>query len=88
MSEARLSAVELGFLEDTLELVLEELQGVVEATDYIMTTGAKEEVEDALLMIELKQKFLEPDMYEPLEPLDFAEEDRRDSSEPPWEEFK
>ena len=87
MSEARLSAVELGFLEDTLELVLEELQGVVEATDYIMTTGAKEEVEDALLMIELKQKFLEPDMYEPLEPLDFADDDR-DSSEPPWEEFK
>jgi len=78
MSEARLSAVELGYIKSTLELVVEELEGVeVGSNDYVLTTGAKEQAMDCLNLIELKQKFLEPDMYRPL---DF-EEDR-----PPWED--
>ena len=73
MSEARLSAVELGYLRETFELVLEEFGGIEEATDtsdYVLTTGAKEQAEDCLRMIDLKEKFLEPDVYLPLEASD------------------
>jgi hypothetical protein len=70
VSEARLSAVELQYLRGTFELVLEELNGIEEATaesDYVLTVGAKEQAEDCLRMIGLKEKFLEPDAYIPLE---------------------
>lgn len=76
MSEVRFSISELRYLKEIFELVLEELEGVEEATDYVLTTGGKEEALDCVRMLELKEKFLEPDSYEPL---DFDSEDS-----PPW----
>jgi len=96
MSEVRLSALELQYFQSTLDLILEELEGVEEATDYVLTTGAKEDCIDCLKLIDLKFKFLEPDsemvymedMGESLESIvaeDLGEDDD-ESSLPPWEE--
>ena len=53
MSEAALSALELAFLAETLELVREEFDGVMLDTtnDYVLTTGADYMVEQSMEII-------------------------------------
>ena len=49
-----ITAMELQFLEETLESVLEELQGFEEAgdtSDYVFTTGAIDMCKEALMML-------------------------------------
>ena len=92
MSEVRISVLELQYLRSTLDLVLEELEGVEEGTDFILTTGAKEDTIDCLKLIDLKFKFLEPDSEQlaPMEELEaiVAEDLGGDDDEgdllPPW----
>lgn len=61
MSEARVSILELRFLDETLELVEEEFDGVMmDASDYVLTTGAQEMVEEARELISKFLSNLEP----------------------------
>ena len=50
MSEATLSALELAYLAETLELVREEFEGIMIDTtnQYVLTTGADVMVEDCM----------------------------------------
>ena len=50
MSEASLSALELAYLAETLELVREEFEGIMVDTtnEYVLTTGADVMVEDCM----------------------------------------
>lgn len=51
VKEATLSVLELDFLKETFELVLEEFEGIEEGKDnledYVLTTGALENVKEA-----------------------------------------
>ena len=65
MSEARISALQLQFILETFELVEEEFQGMEDYTgDYVLTTGAQEQVEEAKDMIEAFLDHLEADQLE------------------------
>jgi len=75
--------MELDFLRETFELVLEEFQGIEECVgnldDYVMTTGALENTKEASLLIgnwydRLERQDLE-DMADELEAAGFGEED-------------
>lgn len=68
MSEVTLSILELGFLKETLETVLEEFTGIEEAQgnldDYVITTGAINDCEQALALIDKLVDRLRPDKLE------------------------
>ena len=53
MSEAALSALELSYLAETLELVREEFKGIMIDTtnEYVLTTGADDMVEGSIEII-------------------------------------
>ena len=65
MSEARISALQLQFLIETFKLVEEEFQGMEDYTgDYVLTTGAQEQVEEARGMVSAFLTHLEEDHLE------------------------
>jgi hypothetical protein len=65
MSEATISALQLQFILETFELVEEEFQGMEDYTgDYVLTTGAQEQVEEAKDMIEAFLDHLEANQLE------------------------
>jgi hypothetical protein len=65
MSEATISALQLQFILETFELVEEEFQGMEDYTgDYVLTTGAQEQVEEAKEMIEAFLDHLEANQLE------------------------
>jgi hypothetical protein len=52
--QATISELEIRFIEETLELIEEEFDGIEECSecDYVLTTGAREGVEEAQRIIE------------------------------------
>ena len=51
--QATISALELRFLDDAFELVEEEFEGIMEdaSCEFVLTTGAQEQVEEARLLL-------------------------------------
>ena len=69
MSESRVSALQLQFLNETFDLVKEEFEGIMleGASDYVLTTGAQEAVEEAHEMVQAFLLRLEADKLEEFE---------------------
>jgi hypothetical protein len=73
MSEATLSRGELDFLNETFALTLEEFEGIEEAAhagdleEYVLTTGALENVKEAAFLIGKLYERLHAEEFEDLE---------------------
>ena len=52
MNEYKLSREELIHVVQTFSTVLEELDAIDEGTDWVLTTGVREEIDESLLIIE------------------------------------
>lgn len=51
-----LTAMELQAVNDAVEAALEELEGVEDCTDYVLTVGSVEALEEALTIIKAVKK--------------------------------
>ncbi len=88
--ETTLSKMELDFLQETFDLVLEEFEGIEEIADnYTLTTGAYEMAQEASGLIASLYDNLHEHDYE--EELDYGTEEEPIYEEdfendPPWED--